>query len=139
MNYRTKHFILQELVPQTVYQALGDRAWQLLDGRQLVTIDALRSALGPVVINNWHIGGNFDESGFRGSYSRTGALYSQHRYGRANDCKLEIHPKEAFDFIIRHQSDFPYITAIEDTDKTPTWLHIDCRNSDWEGIRVIQP
>lgn len=139
MNYRPKHFILQELVPKEAYEALGDRAWQLLDGKQLLIIDQIREAFGPVVINNWHKGGLFNESGFRGSYSKIGALYSQHRHGRASDCKLEIHPREAFEFIMRHRGDFPHITAMEDVDKTPTWLHVDCRNADWEGIRVVQP
>jgi hypothetical protein len=51
-------------------------------------LDALRDKFGPITVNDWSWGGTFKESGYRSATSRTGAKYSQHRYGRAFDCKF---------------------------------------------------
>jgi uncharacterized protein YcbK (DUF882 family) len=140
MGYRPAHFKLQELVPPDIWTARGESAWELLDLRMLVTLDHLREALGPLTVNNWHRAGAYKESGLRSLTSATGAKYSQHRYGRAADCKFSgVTPHEARDFVLRNTDRFPYLTTIENPDNTPTWFHFDVRNHNRQGIWVVNP
>lgn len=140
MTYRPEHFVIEELVPPDVFQARGQGAWELLDPRILMSADAMRKRFGAIVVNNWHKGGAFEESGFRGSTTATGARYSQHKYGRALDCKpRDASPREVFEYILAHPDEFPYVTTLEDIEATPTWVHIDCRNNPSAGIRIVKP
>ena len=40
--YRCEYFALYELVPEEVYLERGEKAWELLDKRLLITLDRLR-------------------------------------------------------------------------------------------------
>lgn len=132
MNYRCKHFTIQELVDPTTHSAYGDKAWQFLDPRLLMTLDQLRSDFGVCIINTWfstNLANQYGfrtDSGFRHPSSRIGAPLSQHRFGRAADC---LFPLTGVDnvrsAIIKKPEDYPYISAIE---LGTSWLHIDCRN-----------
>lgn len=140
MGYRPRDFKLEELVPPDIHSARGERAWELLDTYALLTLQTLRDKLGPITVNNWHVGGQYRESGLRSLITKTGATLSQHRFGRAFDCKLKSHaPREAADYILAHQAEFPYLTVLENPDATPTWLHFDTRNSNREGIWIVNP
>ena len=44
--YICKHFDIFELVPEEIFKGRGQKAWELLDDRLLITIDALRGHLG---------------------------------------------------------------------------------------------
>lgn len=139
-DYRPKHFDLRELVPASVYMARGQAAWELLDARGLLVLDALRERFGPVTVNNWHLGGSYNESGLRDPVTGTGARLSQHKAGRAFDCKFQdTKPANVYAYLLKHPDEFPGLTAVEDIDATPTWLHIDVRAADWQGIRVVKP
>lgn len=139
-GYQPKSFALHELVPPEVYHTRGLSAWELLDVRALVTLQALRDALGPIVVNNWRAGGNFTESGLRSFNSPTGAKLSQHRFGRADDCKFKsVTPREACEYVLAHPEKFPFLTTIENPDATPTWFHFDVRNHQREGIWLVNP
>lgn len=140
MNYRPKHFILQELVGPDVFAERGERAWELLQPAALVSLDKLRRKFGPVTVNNWHAGGQYQESGLRTSRSLTGAKWSMHRFGGADDCKFrDATPQEVYDYVLLHPDEFPEITAMENIIATPTWLHQDCRNHNREGIWIVNP
>ena len=130
--YIPKYFVIQELVPPAIYEAYGDKAWQFLDERLLVTLDALRTALGPMIINTWHSEkmtkayGSRTESGLRSFDTRTGAKYSQHKFGRAADIIFtKMQARAVREYILAHKDKFPYITAMEDD---VSWVHIDVRN-----------
>jgi hypothetical protein len=138
--YRPNSFTLAELVPPDIYAALGDRAWELLDPMALMSLQSIRNKFGPIVVNNWRDGGAYKESGLRSATSATGAKFSQHRYGRAFDCKsTSVSPQEMCDFILKSRKDFPYITCIENPEATPTWLHFDTRNHQRDGIWIVNP
>lgn len=133
-------FDVREFVPPNVFALRGERAWELLDPRILLTANQLRERFGPVKVNDWHRGGHFKYSGFRDPACLIGARLSQHRFGRALDMKFrDASPREVFRYILENRSEFPYITTIEDVEHTPTWVHVDCRNNAEEGIRVIRP
>lgn len=138
MNYRPKHFQLHELIGPDVFDARGEAAWELLDPFLLMALDRLRGFFGPVTVNNWYWQGSYTESGLRSAQTATGARYSQHKYGRAADCKFrDVTPQEAFERIVANPDDFPTITCLEDVSATPTWLHVDVRNC--ERIKVVRP
>lgn len=140
MTYRSKHFQLHELVPPDVFAARGETAWELLDPRALVTLDALREHFGACTVNDWQAGGLYKESGLRSSQTVTGAAYSQHRYGRAFDCKFKgAVPDEVGVYVIANSGEFPHLTTIEDTAATPTWFHFDVRNNSTTGVRIVKP
>lgn len=140
MSFRPPNFLIQEFVPPDIYAALGERAWELLDPRATLTAQQLHDKFGPLIINNWHKGGAYRESGLRSLASTTGAKYSQHRYGRANDCKFKnATPHEVAEYVLKHASEFPYLTTIENPDATPTWFHFDVRAHNKEGIWIVNP
>lgn len=127
--YKTTFFKPQELVSKWLFDNINrDIIFQLFDNRLLLTIDYLRTRYGKMVINNWSTGGNLNDCGFRDSNSKTGTIFSQHRYGRA----IDLHPTETTVDLIRsdiinkkYPDTFKYITCIE---MDVSWLHIDCRN-----------
>lgn len=138
--YRPANFVVQELVPPDVYQALGDRAWELLDYRAVFTLQQLRDHLGPITVNNWHTGGSYKESGLRSPFTNTGAKFSQHKFGRAFDCKFRNYtPRQVADYVLARPSEFPYLTTIENPDATPTWFHFDTRNHGRQGVWIVNP
>lgn len=140
MNYRPRSFLLQELVPPEVFEARGERAWELLNPLALMSLQSVRDKFGPIVVNNWHAGGAYKESGLRAFDTSTGAAYSMHKFGAAYDCKSSTAtPTGMFEYIITHREEFPYVTVLEDVQYTPTWLHIDCRNHNKPGIWIVKP
>lgn len=139
-SYRPKFFDLRELVPPDVYATRGQAAWELLDPRALVVLDGLRETFGPCTVNDWHLGGSYKQSGLRDPVTGTGARLSQHKAGRAFDCKFkDATPREVFDQLLEHTEEWPLLTVLEDVEHTPTWLHFDVRAASWEGIRVVRP
>ena len=53
--YQCNHFAIHELVPPQVFEARGEKAWELLDERLLTTLDRLRTRFGPVTVNNYYL------------------------------------------------------------------------------------
>ena len=140
MSYRPTNFVIQELVPPIIFNAMGERAWELLDERALRTLQALRDKFGPITINTWHSGGGFKESGLREQNTTTGAPRSAHKRGMAFDCKPKFcTPREMYDYILDNQGEFPLIRRLEHIDSTPTWLHFDVVNHPGPRIRVFRP
>lgn len=140
MKYRPKDFEIRELVAPEIYEARGERAWELLNPLSLMTLQTLRDELGPIIVNNWHNGGPYKESGLRLFSTGTGAVYSVHKYGGANDCKfLRCTPQEAYKFVLDNQQAFPYLTTLENIEFTPTWMHYDTRNHNRNGIWIVNP
>ena len=124
--YKPRHFIIQELVPRHVFKDRGEKALELLDDRLLRTLDDLRDAFGPIVINDWHKDGMNQWRGLRTELSPFGTMYSQHRFGRAADLtflKTDVDGVRAE--ILENPSLFPLITSIE---LATNWLHFDVRN-----------
>ena len=139
-NYRPASFQLQELVPPEIYTARGERAWELLDVRALITLQTLRDTFGPITVNDWLWGGQHTESGLRSFTTPTGAAWSQHRFGRAFDCKFkDATPQEVHDYALANPESFPFLTTIENPVATPTWFHFDVRNHGQSGIWVVKP
>lgn len=132
MNYRTKYFRIEELVSPQTFKDRGEKAWELLDNRLLVTLDELRERYGPMTINNWYWGGERKWSGLRTPESPWYSQYSQHTFGRAADILFADTTVDQVrqDIVddskqFRHDEIYSFITAVEDD---VSWLHIDVRN-----------
>ena len=136
---RCKYFKIWELVPKALYNGYEEyKLWWLFDERALWTLDALRDQYGKMVVNDWKSGGEYQERGYRLGGSATGALMSQHKYGRAFDCKFLDAPVAVVrqDCIDRRYPCFEKITAIE---IGISWFHFDLRNSDSDELLTFTP
>ena len=139
-RYRPPSFTLQELVPPSIFNRLGEKAWDLLNEDALRSLQALRDKFGPITVNNWSFGGPFKESGLREADTKTGAPKSAHKRGEAFDCKPRAsRVKDIYDYVIAHGEQFPLIRRIENIKATPTWFHFDVVPHAGRGIRVFMP
>lgn len=141
MKYIPKHFKAHEFVPPSIFNKRGDKSFELIDSRILMTMDKLREMLGrPITVNNYYWGGSRSQSGLRtldfyGSTSKYESSLSQHKYGRAVDFLVKgMSAVDVRKFIVDNKEHFPYITFME-TDIS--WVHIDCRNC--EAITTWSP
>ena len=141
MTYRPKYFCLHELVPESLYDTVDHAVlWGFFDDRILIAADIIREAYGPMVINNWHVGGGLQYCGFRPWDCKDGAAYSQHKFGRA----LDLHPVPSSEKVVEIRYRITtgeicagLVTCVEDG---VDWLHIDCRLPEGNGkIKVVHP
>ena len=145
VDYIPKYFKPYELLPKKVYWKLEHagwsevRMWSLFDPRTLHAGDKIRERYGKMVANTWYWGGVHQYRGFRDQWCRIGALWSQHRYGRAEDLvPMEVTVEEIWEDI-EAGNNFLYITCIEKSSskKKVTWLHHDERN--FKGLLIVYP
>ena len=130
----SKHYRIEEFVSPPTIQLFGANAIWFLDQRIVLFADWMCDYFGShVIINNWHEGGQYKESGFRDPGSSTGAVRGQHRFGRAADFKVPAVDCEFVRDEIRKNfkslNQRFGITTIEQD--TPTWVHVDTR---WTGL-----
>jgi len=127
---KCKFFAIHELVPPHVFQKRGEKAWELLDERLIITLDKLRSRYGRMTVNNYHWGKDREWSGLRTADSPYYSPFSQHSFGRAADCLFSsISAEEVRQDILANQKDedFKLIGSLE---LGVSWLHFDVRNCD---------
>lgn len=118
----------------------GPRAIQFLHRPMVLALDRLSKALGPIIVNNYHTGGSFKDSGAREPTCTTGAQRSQHKRGCAFDCKLKNYTvAQAFAYLVANRLEYPEITCIEDIGSTVTWLHIDGRWHAGTNFLIVKP
>lgn len=125
--YICQNFDISELVPEKIYSQYGQEAWELLDDRLLITIDAVSDFFGSCVINDYMSGGRRQWSGLRTSDCPWYTQRSQHNFGRAVDLVFaDITAEKAREKILKHREKlFPFITSME---LNVSWVHIDVRN-----------
>jgi len=127
----SKDFELGEFIDPATWMVRGEKSIELIDTRLITLTQFFRDYFAvPITINNWHQGGQYKESGLRTFLTKTGATYSQHKFGRAADLKLSgLDTEEVRHEIRRNWKAFKQagLTCIEMD--TPTWVHIDVRNT----------
>lgn len=134
---RSKHFMIQELVPKHVFAKRGTKAWKYIDERLIASIDTLKEhfSTGSMTINNWYWNGDRHWSGLRTPDSPDYNETSMHSMGKAVDCIFSDYTAEEVRlYILSNKGFFPYIKGMEDT---VSWLHIDVRNED--ELKLFQP
>lgn len=141
----SKHFDCREFVDARTWGVLGVKAAWLVGPKIVAICDLIREKTGvPVTVNNWHMGGNYDSSGYRAIWDATGGKLSQHRCGRAADVKVKgLAPLQVFQIIQANKAEFEAagLTTMEDLRYTPTWTHLDCRPrlEGNTGILIVKP
>ncbi len=140
--YTTRHFDIAELVPPDLHRQwhhAPERLFMLFDITALRTLDALRDRYGPIVVNNWHAGGSFRLSGWRPWDCAEGAALSQHKTGRAFDCKFtRVHAEEVREDLARTPDTAPFmdIRRVESFGGMQ-WFHFDTGNHAREQAGVL--
>jgi hypothetical protein len=126
---KSKYFKIHELVPLHIYEKYGERAWQFIDDRVVLTLDFMKSRYKKkITVNNYFWGGVRHWSGLRTPASPYYSETSQHSSGRAIDCLIEgMTAEDVRKDILRNAHLFPYIKALE---MEVSWVHFDVRNSD---------
>ena len=110
----SKYFTVKELVSKDLYNVYGDKAIMFIDEKLIYTIDAIREFFdAPVTINNWQWGGNLHQRCLRGN------------------CDEIVKNKTA------NKNKFPYLRRIENIKYTPTWVHIDCANTNTDDLIIF--
>lgn len=141
----SNHFILQEFVPKAIYDKWGEKSIQFIDFRIVDFAELLRQNIArPIVINNWHKGGIYQESGLRAFASKTGASMSQHKFGRAIDPKLlddkgNIHKNSGAilrTHVFDHFDLYKHLITTTEAD-TGSWGHFDCRYTGMDNILIV--
>lgn len=139
----SEHFDLREFVGPSVWEKWGSKAIWFIDQRLLRVAETIRRELQkPVVINDWHVGGHYRESGLRVPGDATYKQWSQHSYGRAIDVKVEhVDNFEVFKHIFDNSDLYRSlgVGAVENPKSTPGWTHADLRYNSGQKLLVVDP
>lgn len=127
-----EYFDTEELFCRHVAKAHGAKSWNFLDPRLLAALLHIREGIGkPIYVNNWQIGGNLSQRGFRcnlceivSTKTKQGILYaSAHSRGQAVDFTVNGMSAESVrQWIKSHASELPYPVRLEEG---VTWVHLD--------------
>lgn len=141
MQYRCKYFKIKELVNPAFLITNENILWRLFDERLLKGADKIREKFGPCTVN----ADGLTDCGLRKMDSKTGAVYSAHKFGRALDLhirtieqaaakikdpverkkfKIAEYNKVREQLMVNHEFDWlSFENGI-------SWLHIECTNRD---------
>lgn len=140
------NFYLDEFINPTTYQKWGKHSQRYIRPEVIRIAQLLRSYTGKsITINDWFVGGNYQESGLRDFNTSTGASYSAHKFGAGADLKIgDLTAYEMADIVIKNQDIFMQVglTRIENPDFTKgnrDWLHTDCLWTGENKIIIVKP
>ena len=146
MRYESKHFSLDELVCEHVYNHYGKTAWEFFDQRLLITLDVIRERLNkPIYVNNWQIHGDFDERGFRclrcdlvkKAIEDNRMYVSPHMTGQGADFDVKgLDAEEVRQWLVAKQNLLPYSIRLE---AGVNWVHLDTRDHNEGKIFIFNP
>lgn len=134
-------FVVQEFVPPDVYALCGDQSILLMDPRTLSVVRRLREDFGPLVINDWHMGGLYRYRGYRPLNCKEGAPKSQHRIGGAIDCKpvRTTVEKMRASVIEKARAGLDVYAMIGGIEEGTSWFHFDVRPRINGAVLVFRP
>lgn len=132
----------REFVPPEIWEAYGQTSSRFYDPRLALIADAVAYVTGGVVVvNNWHVGGQYKNSGYRTPDCQEGAPLSAHKRGMAEDIKVINMPAPRVQEIVRDNFKLHFeklgLTGIEIA--TPTWTHLTVENWGRPGELVEIP
>ena len=127
----SEHFLIQEFINPETFNKEGEKSLELIDKRLIDIAEFIHNDLGkPVTINNWHVGGQYHESGLRDSNTGTGAKKSAHKEGKAIDVKVKGMGGEEWYEYVKKNAKALYdlgLRRIEDKSIATTWCHMDTK------------
>lgn len=140
-QYRCKYFKIKELVHPSFLGTNENILWMLFDERVLKGADRIRELYGACTVN----ADGLTDCGLRKMDSKTGAVFSAHKFGRALDLHIRTieqaaakikDPVERKKFKIKEYNkvrerlmlmpEFDYLVF----ENGISWLHIACQNRD---------
>jgi len=137
----SEHFVIQEFVDKATFEEHGDDAVEFIDRRLIDIAEFVRTELGiPVTINNWHLNGQYKESGLRNPYTITGAKKSAHKSGKAIDVKAKDMDGEKWHEFVKKHAKKLYdlgLRRIEDKSIATIWCHMDTKEHGKNGVIQI--
>ena len=138
------HFDLREFVPKPIWDQYGTNSLWFINTRLIESAEFMRMFFSkPILLNTWHIGGKLQNRGFRTPQTTVGGRLSQHRFGRAIDFNVsgmadkdvQAAIVENWTYISRSTS----FTTMEDGSFTPTWTHLDMRQTRSTDLLIVKP
>lgn len=143
---KSKYFKIQELVSKNVYDKYGDKCWEFINPKIIIFLDRLRKDLDkPITVNNWFWKGEFQQRGLRANKDpmvimKNDYYLSQHCLGNAVDFNVkDMSIKEVYNYIINNYNKYmDCISRIENIDTAPTWVHVDCANTNSDALVVFR-
>lgn len=132
-------FCLQEFLPKRIYDL--PNSLRFIDPRLIDFALQIRLHTGkPVTINNWHSGGPLQFRGYRDPEYADGARLSMHRLGLALDFSIAgMFSAEVSNLIVERRDFWTFVKRLENSDKTPTWTHIDLKPTNSPEITIVDP
>ena len=135
-----EYFVIQELVGKATYKRYGEDSWQFLNKDALYCLLIIREGINrPCTINNWHIGGKYQQRGlrtnvqqlFRGFFTRRKLYLSGHVLGCAFDLTFKgVDANEVRRWIVNNSELFPCKIRLERmlNSRFISWVHIDTKH-----------
>lgn len=168
-----QRFDVREFVPKEVHDIYKEGSWQFVSDNIIrlsvfiynfftshYTKDPSVEKIS-VMINNWHVGGQFNWRGLRTvkyiqsliNAGKKTATLSQHIGGSTNaiDFNIIVHYKDGrketvnsdkvYDLIIANQKEFMQagLTTLENKKMTQGWTHADCRFTGLKELHIVNP
>ena len=139
-----KNFRVEEFVHPRFVTNFGKSSKWYVSKWQIETAIFIRSLFGdkPMRLNDWHYGGHLKNRGTRLPNSSVGSFYSQHKFANAIDFDIQgIAVETCFELIIEYQDELLKrgITTVESLTFTPTWIHLDGRQTGLDHMLVVSP
>lgn len=163
----SQNFDIREFVPKSIFNQFGENSTWFISEKAVKCAEFYKSFFGTyfknklgadkvkgvsIVINNWHIGGTKQYSGYRPPDYTEGAKLSQHRLANAFDCEIhivfadgkkqEVDYKEIHKIIKDNEVTFMAngVTRVEDVSIAAGWLHTDFAYiPNQKNILIVKP
>ena len=129
-------FDLNEVFCPEVCKKYGDFAWNFMDSKLLIVMEALRMRLNKsIYVNDYAVHGKLTQRGFRcvqcqlqKDVFQKGDLFTDpHALGKAWDFSVEgLVASEVREYIIKNKNLWPYPIRLEDN---VSWCHLDTLNN----------
>ncbi len=135
---------IRELIdPHTFKSRPEALCWELFTQDAIDMLHGVRTFLAaPIVINDWHSGGQYEWSGYRSPGCTIGAPGSEHRKGNAFDLKVKgIESNHVKDMLKQNEDDPLLAKLMRIEDGTVGWTHVDCKTlaPGQSRIRIFKP
>lgn len=140
-QYRCKYFKIKELVHPSFLTTNENILWMLLDERVLKGADRIRELYGACTVN----ADGLTDCGLRKMDSKTGAVFSAHKFGRALDLhirSIELEGAKIKSSVERKKFKIKEYNKVRERlmimpefdylvfENGISWLHIACQNRD---------
>lgn len=139
-----KNFDIRELVCPHCYAKFGESSWQFISTELLSTLYQLRYEIfkQPIIINNWHRGGKYNERGLRCNMcslvqEKDSVYLSAHCLGKAIDFNVgTLTAKEISQIIKSNKHIFNYPIRLERD--TNGWSHVDTYQKFNSNVKLVE-